>query len=146
MKQKQNTFKLSMLDELNTTGAGYDVLRYISLPEVLGTEADTLLYFMGKNLARRLNPETMHDLFYLFEKLGWGRLEFVKEKRKSLTFTLMSDAVVYRLKAPFEIDFRLEAGFLSEAIGLIKNRTCECNEMINTNIHQIVFTVYFTDI
>ncbi|WP_217586901.1 YslB family protein [Lentibacillus saliphilus] len=146
MAKKHTRLDISKLDQLSTTGAGYDVLRYISLPDVLGTEAETLLYFMGKNLARKLQAETMHDLFYLFEKMGWGRLDFVKEKRKELIFTLMSDAVVQRLKAPFEADFRLEAGFLSETLGMIKGRTCECSESVNPKIHQVVFTVVYTDI
>ncbi len=144
MSREQNKLSASSLEELQTTGAGYDILRYVSLPDLLGEEAPSLLYFMGKNLARKMDIETMSDVAYIFEQLGWGRLEMIKEKRKELVFTLLSDAVVQRLKAPIETEFRLEAGFLAESIQLIKEVECECTEDINHKIHQIEFRVIYT--
>lgn len=145
MSEKQNLLSTSLLDELSTSGAGYDVLRYISLPELLGSEANTLLYFMGKNLARRLISHTLEDIYHIYDRLGWGRLELVKEQKKSLTFHLMADSVVHRLKAPINAEFRLEAGFLAESIQVVKGKPCECVEEINRKIHQIQFKVIYTD-
>lgn len=145
MSKKQETLSVSLLDELHTSGAGYDVLRYISLPELLGTESDTLLYFMGRNLARKLDIKAIEDIYYIYEKLGWGKIELVKEKRRELIFHLMADAVVHRLKAPFDADFRLEAGFLAEAMQIIKGTECECIEEINHKIHQIQLRVVYTE-
>ncbi|UJL45000.1 YslB family protein [Virgibacillus sp. NKC19-16] len=143
MAQKQETFSVSQLDELHTAGAGYDVLRYISLPEVLGRESNTLLYFMGRNLARKLDIKALEDIYYIFDKLGWGNLELIKEKRKELVFHLMADAVVQRLNASFDTEFRLESGFLAESIQMINERECECVEAVNHKIHQIEFTVVY---
>src|SRR5699024_11803555 len=81
---------------------------------------------------------------YFFEKMGWGKLELVKEKKKLLTFTLLADSVVHRLKAPIETEFRLEAGFLSESIQLIHDIECECIEEINPKIHQVQFKIMYT--
>ncbi|WP_067727244.1 YslB family protein [Oceanobacillus damuensis] len=145
MSKKHQTLDLSDLEELNTTGAGYDILRYVTLPEMMGEEKDTLLYFMGKNLARKFDFNTVEDIYYLFDKLGWGRLELVKRKRKELIFHLLSDSVVLRLKAPFETEFRMEAGFLSEALQSVEGIECECLEEINQRINQIEFSVVFTD-
>jgi len=144
MSNRQGALSMTLLDELHTSGAGYDVLRYISLPDLFGTEADTLLYFMGKDLARSLDINTIEDICLIAEKLGWGRLELVKEKKKGLTFQLMADAVFHRLQAKFDVDFRLEAGFLAEAIQQIYGRECECNDKINHKIHLVEFTVYYT--
>jgi predicted hydrocarbon binding protein len=144
MSKKKELIPLSLLDELHTSGAGYDVLRYISLPDLFGTEADTLLYFMGKNLARNMAINNLEDIYNIANKLGWGRLELVKEKKKTLTFQLMADAVFHRLQATFDVDFRLEAGFLAEAIQQLYGRECECNEKINDKIHLVEFTVYYT--
>lgn len=144
MVQKQESLSVSQLDELHTTGAGYDVLRYISLPEVLGTQTNTLLYFMGRNLARKLDIKALEDIYYIFDKIGWGNLELIKEKRKELVFHLMADAVVQRLNASFDTEFRLESGFLAEAIQMINERECECVEAVNHKIHQIEFTVIYT--
>jgi len=141
----KNLISLSALDQFDPETIGQDVLRYISLPGILGTEAETLLYFMGKDLSRTLKPETLHDIYYIFEKLGWGRLDYVKEKRKMFVFSLMSDAVVRRLKAPVDAEFRLEAGFLAESLQMVKKQPCECTEEINNKIHQVVFTVFVTE-
>ncbi|SDQ45277.1 Protein of unknown function [Virgibacillus subterraneus] len=145
MSKKHKAMSVSLLDELHTSGAGYDVLRYIGLPELLGTESGTLLYFMGKNIARKLEIQSITDIIFAFDKLGWGKLELVKEKKKELIFHLMSDSVVYRLNAPFETDFRLEAGFLAEAIQIIKQVPCECTEEVHKKIHQVEFSVVYTD-
>jgi len=144
MAKKQEPISLSLLDELHTSGAGYDVLRYISLPELLGSESNTLLYFMGRNLARKLDIKAIEDISYIYEKLGWGKIELVKEKRKELIFHLMADAVVQRLKSSLDAEFRLESGFLAEAIQIIKGTECECTEEINHKIHQIEFRVVYT--
>lgn len=145
MSKKTKLLSASLLGELHTSGAGYDVLRYISLPNILGEEKDTLLYFIGRNLARELEFKNIDDIYYAFKKLGWGNLELVKEKKTSLTFHLMDDAIVYRLKAPFNAEFRLEAGFLAEALQSIKQIECECTETVNRRIHQVQFKVIYTE-
>lgn len=141
---KQQLIPIKVLNELNTPGAGYDILRYIGLHDLLGEESPTILYYMGKNLARKFEITSLEDLYYFFDKMGWGKLEFVKQKKKEFIFTLLSDSVVHRLNAPLETEFRLEAGFLAEAIQLIKEVECECVEEVNRKIHQIEFKVVFT--
>jgi predicted hydrocarbon binding protein len=144
MSKENEKIAISQLDELHTDGAGYDVLRYLGLPELLGKEADTLLYFMGRNIARKLEIHTMEDVSSCFEKLGWGNLELVKQKKYQMIFQLMSDAVAYRLKSPLNTDFRLEAGFLAEAIQKINDTECECIEEINKRIYQVQFNVIYS--
>lgn len=145
MSKKQTSLSLSLLNELHTAGAGYDILRYVSLPDLFGAEAHTIFYFMGKDLARSLHISSAEELYYAADKLGWGRLELVKEKKNSLTFNLMADAVFHRLQASFNVDFRLEAGFIAEAIQMINGVECECNEKVNAKIHQVEFKVYYTE-
>ncbi|MHA6252089.1 YslB family protein [Oceanobacillus sp. CAU 1775] len=137
----ENKLSTIQLDELYTAGAGFDILRYVALPELLGEEAPTLLYYMGRNLARKFEMQSIEDVCYIFEKLGIGKLELVKEKKHKRIFHLLADSVVLRLKASFEADFRLEAGFLAEAIKTIDGIDCECIEEINKRIHQVQFSV-----
>lgn len=144
INQQETVISISELETLHTEGAGYDILRYISLPELLGKESHTLLYFMGRKLARKFDIQTIEDIIRLFDLLGWGRLEMVKDKRKSITFQLMADAVALRLQASFPTDFRLEAGFLAEALLQVENRDCECVESINKRIHQVEFKAMFS--
>jgi len=144
MNKGLDTLSNSLLDELYTEGAGFDVLRYISLPELLGDDAQMMLYFMGKNLARKFTFESVEDIAKVFYKLGWGHLELIKEQKKTYIFHLMSDSVVYRLKAPFQAEFRLESGFLAAAIQQIERTECECTEKIKNRIHQVELKVVLT--
>src|SRR5699024_1681978 len=143
-EDNQQPDAIDLVDNLHTIGAGYDILRYLALPELFGDERDTLLYFTGRKLARHFAMETLNDLYEAFEKLGWGKLEMTKEKRKELTFSLMSDSVVQRLEAPFPIEFRLESGFIAEAIEMIFDVGAGCIEDIHENIRQVEFTVVYT--
>lgn len=144
MLKSQNKLSISLLEELHTEGAGYDILRYISLPNLFGSEADTILYFMGKNLARSFDIQMIEDIFEVSEKLGWGKIELLKEKKNSLVFSLMADAVFRRLQAPLNVDFRLEAGFLAESISLVKGVSCECSEKVYPKTYQVQFKVVYT--
>lgn len=145
VNNKQEVLPISILDDLNTSGAGHDILRYVGLHDLLGEESSNLLYFMGKNLARNFDMKSIDDIYHFFDKMGWGKLELVKEKKKRLTFTLLSDSVVHKLKSSIETEFRLEAGFLAESIQLITEEECECIEEVNYKIHQIEFTVVYTN-
>lgn len=142
--EQEKGFSLQVLENLNTSGAGYDVLRYIGLPELFGGETHALLYFMGRKLARHFSIETVDEISQAFELLGWGKLELVKEKRKELIFTLMSDSVAQKIQSPIPVDFRLEAGFLAEAVHIALDVSTECIDQINPKIHQVEFTVLYT--
>lgn len=145
MHKEQEKISLSLLNDLNSTGAGYNLLRYISLPDLFGNESPTILYFMGKELARNLDISYENELHQAFEKLGWGQLVLVKDKKKYITFTLTNDAVFHRLEVVFNVDFRLEAGFIAESIQLINGTECECVETINQKKHNVEFKVYYTE-
>lgn len=136
---------LSDLDTLPQETIGQDVLRYIGLSTVLGKEKDTLLYFMGKELARNFKINNMEDLIYFFYTLRWGKLELVKEKKKQLTFYLMSDDIFERMNASLDVDFRLEAGFIAEIITLLTERPCECTEKVNERLYRVEFQVHYLD-
>ena len=60
---------LSSLEKLSDNTLGHDILRYIAFPELVGGERDPLLYFIGKNMARRFDLETMNDIIYFFHKI-----------------------------------------------------------------------------
>lgn len=136
---------LSTLDDFLPASTGYDILRYVSLPDMFGSEADSLLYFTGRKLARKLEINTNDDILYIFKKLSWGNLELIKDKKNSMRFYLMSDEIVKRIQSSVPVDFRLEAGFLAEAIEKITNRPCECMDEVNTRIFRVQFDIVFTD-
>lgn len=144
MAKEQKQLAVSQLDELQSSGAGYEILRYIGLPELLGTESETLLYFIGRNLARKMEITSFDDIYLIFDKLGWGRLELVKDRKNELTFHLMADSVAKRINSPFPTEFRMEAGFLAEALQRVKEIPCECVEAIHRKIFQVELAVVYT--
>lgn len=144
MHKKEQLYQISAFEQLHTAGAGYDILRYVSLPKLLGKESHTILYFMGKSLAQTVEIHSTDDIIAMFKHFGWGTLNIIKEKNKLITFHLLDDAIVNKLRSPLEIDFRYEAGFLAEACAQIFNTECECTEKIHRKIYQIEFTVLFT--
>lgn len=145
MIRQSEGIPISKLEDLHTAGAGFDVIRYMALPDLLGDQAPLLLYFIGRNLARKFAISSIEDVIYIFDKLGIGKLELVKEKKNQKIFHLHSDSVVLRLKGPIEADFRMEAGLLAEAIQMIDGVESECQEDINRRIHQVKFTVLQTN-
>ncbi|WP_245804828.1 YslB family protein [Halobacillus hunanensis] len=139
----RETAKLSTLNisSLVSTGAGFDLLRYYTLPDFLGKDAPYLLYFMGKNIARETTLETWDDLYEFFQYMGWGELQLIKEKKKEFIFHLSGHIIEKRLTQKlYNVDFRLECGFLAQIIQVITSDTYECFEQINKKENTVEIT------
>lgn len=106
MSNKHQPLNLSHLEELNTPGAGYDILRYVSLPDLLGQDTEPILYFMGRNLARKFEITTLDDIVYLFDKLGWGTLDLMKQN-KSICIPLTIRLRCFTVKCTFQCGLSL---------------------------------------
>ena len=115
-----------IVNQLETTGSGYDLIRYVALPDLLGEDAPILLYVMGKNLARAQSFESIEQIVEFFKKVGWGSLELIKEKRSEDVFKLQTRIISERHRLGIETDYRLEAGFLAAAMEQIRSFQCEC--------------------
>ncbi|MDX8046641.1 YslB family protein [Gracilibacillus sp. S3-1-1] len=116
----------TVLANLQTTSSGYDLIRYIGLPDMLGQESDLILYVMGKNIARQAECGSLEEIKEFFQHVGWGDLLIVKEKRNGYIYEISGELVQARKETLGEIDFQLEAGFLAEAIYHITEKECEC--------------------
>ncbi|MBM7571986.1 DUF2507 domain-containing protein [Aquibacillus albus] len=132
------------VNQLQITGSGYDILRYVCLPELLGKNSNTILYIMGKNLSRKLIFSSYEDIYSFFAKAGWGNLTLIKEKRREIIFELSGESIDQRLDTEIGQEFRLEAGILSEAIEQIKSASCECIEEIKRKKHSVQFNVIYS--
>ena len=117
-----------IINHIETTGSGYDLLRYVALPDLLGKDAPIILYVMGKNLARAQAFESIEQIADFFKKAGWGSLEHIKEKRAEDIFKLQTRVISGRHQLKIETDYRLEAGFLAAAMEQIRSFQCECTD------------------
>jgi len=141
----EEKWSIQQLHKLNKETVGQDMLRYVTLSELLGHEKETILYFAGRTLARKIDIRSVDDLSYLFRLFRWGKLELEKEKKHKMIFYLMADEIVERLKAPYPVDFRMEAGFIAESLEQMTKRATECFESVNERLYRVQFTVHFTD-
>lgn len=143
MQKKMQEFDKDYMEQLITHGAGHDILRFVSLPDLLGENASSILYVMGKKLARKVNPTSMEQVEDFFIQMGWGNLSLIKQKRHEMTFELSGAPVVHRWNVGVGQEYRMEAGFLAASIEQIKELACECVDENVPKKEYVQFNVYF---
>lgn len=94
---------------------GYDLIRNDVLQDVLGSEHDHLLYWVGKSIARKQQVQNEEEVIDFFSRANWGQLTKVKEKQSEKHFELIGDWMGKRDKRVYQ----LEAGFLAETYELL---------------------------
>lgn len=120
---------------------GHDVLRTKVLPDLLGKEADSVLYFMGRNLAKAYPCANMEEIGTFFGAMGWDQLTITKEKKHEFEFSLKGELTSKRITYKSPYLYKMEAGFLAEQITLIKGQHAECAYTTNTRKKIITFQV-----
>ncbi|GAE34891.1 YslB family protein [Halalkalibacter akibai] len=95
-----------------TNQFGYDLIRNDVLKDVLGKEHDSILYWIGKSLARKYPTSTIEELISFFEEANWGLLSRTKEKKNMQMFELTGPWMV----KGDERCYQLEAGFLAQQL------------------------------
>lgn len=106
-------------DQLLTSHQGLinGTLRDVILPSILGKEADDMLYWIGKDLAREYPVATHDDLVILTHQLGLGDLQLERHSKTSQVWRLGGPIVAERIHRDEEqTSFGLELGFLAQEI------------------------------
>jgi predicted hydrocarbon binding protein len=140
---KQLTFQEhdTLLENIYISGFGYELIREVLLPDLLGKDTASILYWAGKNLARKYPLETVEDIVTFFDKAGWGTLTVASERKDELEFELTSPLIEARLSSKEECTFQLEAGFLAQQIEQQKKLVTETYEQQKKRAKKIIFTV-----
>ncbi|MCM3768364.1 YslB family protein [Neobacillus niacini] len=120
---------------------GYELIREVLLPEILGKDTPEILYWAGKRLARKYPLETMELIIEFFTKASWGELAIKNETKNVLELELESPLIVSRVKAKAEHFFQLEAGFLAQQIEQQKDAIAETFEHPIKKSNKVLFTV-----
>lgn len=121
---------------------GYELIREILLPSILGKETAAILYWAGKDLARKYPLQTLEEIIDFFAKAGWGSLSSKSEGKNELLLELTSPIIIERFHKKNEsTTFGLEAGFLAQQTEQIKNVIAECYEHPKKRSGKVVFTV-----
>ncbi len=95
------------------------------LPEILGDDNATILYWAGKRISRHYDLSSFDDLVDFFNMAEFGKLEKVKERRSSITYELSGQTVSDRLNSDSR-EFSLESGMIAEAVQKETKRITEC--------------------
>lgn len=117
---------------------GYELIRDYLLPSILGKHEKDILYWAGKDLARKFPCTDIPLIISFFQDAGWGDLTLEKETKDGFIFHLTNDPQLLKIK---ERNFRLEAGFIAEQIQSINGFLAECYEEKKEHQEQVVFTV-----
>ena len=102
-----------------------ELLRDILLPDLLGKDHSQILYWSGKQLARKFPLNNVEDIIDFFRNAGWGELAEEKRSKYESEFILSGNIISRRFDLSDKCEFHLEAGFLAQQIEFQKKRITE---------------------
>ena len=70
------------------TRFGYEILRDHVLPSILGQHEDEILYWAGKEVARKFPVFTIEEFPVFFQEAGWGTLSLEKTTKEEAFYHL----------------------------------------------------------
>ncbi|MFC5603900.1 DUF2507 domain-containing protein [Sporosarcina koreensis] len=106
------------------TRLGYEIIRDHVLPNILGKHVDEILYWSGKDIARKFPIFSIDELPDFFREAGWGSLipqEGKTAKDEALFILEQSDATLLENRS-----YTLEAGFIAEQFQKLNGFLTEC--------------------
>ncbi len=124
----KNTIDITPLEDVSLNAFAYELLREELLPDLIGNDLDGILYWSGRNLARKYPLETIEEVIQFFEKAGWGTLSIIEHKRREMQFQLKGTLIAERQKQNRHSSYQLEAGFIAEQIQKQRNVVAESYE------------------
>ena len=118
---------------------GYEIIRDHLLQSILGKHEEDVLYWAGKELARKFPLFSMEEVVSFFAEAGWGHLVLDKEAKDEVHYILTAE-VPEQLKVEQRC-FRLEAGFLAEQKQKQLSFLTECYEEKDSKKNIVKFTI-----
>ena len=107
----------------HVTSFGYELIRDHVLASILGKHEKDILYWAGKDIARKFPLYSMEEAISFFQEAGWGTLEVEKTTKDSIFYTLHTHNLP---QSGISRSHRLEAGFLAEQHQKITGYLTEC--------------------
>ncbi|MEH6947993.1 MULTISPECIES: YslB family protein [Peribacillus] len=140
-KNLAETLEDSAINELQIPTFGYELIREIVLDNILGQDSYQILYWTGKQLARKFPLSSMGEVVAFFQSAGWGDLIIEKETKNEMELTLTGEIINRRLELYSDCHFQLETGFLAEQSALQKKCSSEAVAEIKKRAKRVIFTV-----
>ena len=122
----------------NVSAFGYELIRDHILSSILGKNEEDILYWAGKELARKFPATTLDEVLQFFTDASWGTLTLDKQSKEEAFFTLSgAEDLLYITHRCF----RLQAGFLAEQHQTISGLLTECLDDKNEKKQHVTFHV-----
>jgi len=118
-----------------------ELLRDLLIPDLLGKEHSQILYWSGKQLARKFPLSNIDEVIEFFINAGWGELQEVKQSKNEAEFVLNGPIVTRRFDLNADCEFQLEAGFLAEQIQSHKQRITEAAVETKRKANKVIILV-----
>ncbi|MGG0720577.1 YslB family protein [Robertmurraya massiliosenegalensis] len=141
MTEMMTSEKTHQSEPITVPAFGYELIREILLPSLLGKETSAILYWAGKDLARKFPLQSIDEIIEFFDKSGWGSLTIKDETKNELQMELTSPLISERLQKKDISTFQLEAGFLAHQIETLKDVIAEAYEHPKRRAKKVIFTV-----
>ena len=129
---------MTMTDTKTVPAFGYELIRDHVLSTILGKHEDDILYWSGKELARKFQMFSMEETTSFFEEAGWGTLTLERLSKDEAFYTLTGEPDALQIDKRC---FRLEAGFLAQQQQKLGGFLTECYEEKALKKNQILFHV-----
>ncbi|MBW8351219.1 YslB family protein [Bacillus sp. IITD106] len=120
---------------------GYELVRDILVPGILGKDTHEISYWAGKHLARKFPLLSIQEITSFFKEASWGELDLMDENKNEMKFELKGNIVERRVQMNSEPCFTLEAGFIAEQIQAQKQFISEAFPELNKKKNHVIFTV-----
>ncbi|KFZ42446.1 hypothetical protein JS80_09955 [Anoxybacillus sp. KU2-6(11)] len=127
--------------QINISAFSDFLFRQELLPNLFGKETPFILYWAGKDLARKYPLATIDDVIAFFEQAGWGNLSLLEEKKDQCELRLEGPLVAMRFDYGGDCTFQLEAGFLAQQFEQQKGYVTEAFEQQKRRAKIVLFTV-----
>lgn len=113
---------------------GYELIRDHVLSNILGKHEDDILYWAGKDLARKFPMFTMDETSSFFHEAGWGLLTLERLNKDEAFYVLTGEDDSLQIEGRC---FRLEAGFLAQQQQKLSGYLTECFEEKSTKTNSV---------
>lgn len=143
MTKKETSPQPEQYGDTTVPAFGYELIRNQLIPELLGKETGSILYWAGRKLARLHPLESEEKIAVFFEQAGWGNLELTEKGKSKMVFECHSALIESRIKDnPGSVQFTMEAGFIAEQIQKIHGFVAEAYTEVRTGrVKKVVFLV-----
>ncbi|MBS4199902.1 YslB family protein [Bacillus sp. FJAT-49732] len=126
--------------QMNIPVFGYELLRDILMPGILGKDTPEISYWAGKHLARKFPLLSSNEITSFFQESSWGELHLIEETKNEMKFELKGNIVERRIQMNSDPCFTLEAGFIAEQIQNQKQFITEAFAELNKKKNHVIFT------